>query len=256
MIGISIDSQDILSIDLCNWNGFYEISDFCMPNKMVNVKEKIQKVSKIIGNGNIKCIQGPIRDVKPEAMDWEIREITKKRFVQLIDCASEFDIQYVMFFTTFDNMVGFDFYTDMWLSNNINFWKEIVDYAQQKMVTCLYCNVWDDTPTLLLKLFEEINSDYFRFAFDIGHAYYSSRVSLFDWIDILGKYISYVLVHDNNGQRDEHLMIGEGSIPIIKLINYIEKKYDDMLYCIQTFDKNQVIPSASRLNKILIENKR
>lgn len=47
------------------------------------------------------------------------------------------------------NVVKFDFCTDMWLSNNIDFWNEIVKYAQQKNVIFLYCNVWNDDSTLL-----------------------------------------------------------------------------------------------------------
>lgn len=256
MIGISIDSLDLLEYDFNNWDGFFEISDFCMPDRIVNINETIERLSKIIGTSKIQCIQGPIRDIKPEAMDLEIREVTKRRFVQLIDCASKHNIHNVMFFTTFDNMVKFSFYTDMWLSNNIRFWKEIIEYAKQKKVVCLYCNVWDDNPHLLLKLFNEINSDYFRFAFDIGHAYYASNISLFDWTDILKEHISYVLVHDNNGQMDEHLEIGEGTIPIIKLLDYISKECKDISYCIQTFDKGKIISSANILKKILFESER
>jgi len=77
----------------------------------------------------------------------------------------------------------------MWLNNNKAFWKEIIETAENKKVTCLYCNVWDDTPNLLKQRFESINFEYFKFAFDIGHAHYISTVSIGKWFEELGDYL-------------------------------------------------------------------
>ncbi|MCR1949617.1 sugar phosphate isomerase/epimerase [Clostridium sp. DSM 100503] len=156
-----------------------------------------------------------------------------------------------MFSTTFDNLVKFDFYSEMWLERNMKFWKEIIEYAEKKNVICLYCNVWDESPYLLKELFEYINSKYFRFAFDIGHANYISNLSLDIWVETMKEYISYVAVHDNYGDKDAHLGIGKGNINLIDIVNKINNNCKDVVWCIQTFDKGDTQESINLLRSFI-----
>lgn len=250
-IGISLMSKDIIDQKIRNQDVFYEIADFCMPDTIPDCEKITKDVCLYISKGRLQSIQGPVRDIKPEAMDKDIRQITVKRFQQLIDVASKYEIPYVLFFTTFDCLVKLDSYKKMWLENNIAFWKEVVAYAEKRNVICLYCNVWDDTPYLLKNLFDAVNSKYFRFSFDLGHAFYISKTPLTEWIDCLKDYISYVPIHDNNGQKDEHLAIGRGIIPIKETIDYIEAKCKNVKYCIQLFDNTELVNSIHLLQEFL-----
>jgi sugar phosphate isomerase/epimerase len=250
-IGASIGSNDSLPAEVFPKDVFLEISDFVSPAKIEHCEDVIKAFAGKYKGYNILCLQGPVRDIKPEADDPDILEITKRRYKSLIRSASNHGIPYVLFFTTYDNLVKFKFYTDMWLSNNKRFWTEIVKYAEDNSVICLYCNVWDDEPYLLKELFEYINSDSFKFAFDIGHANYISTSPLSYWINSLSKYISYVLIHDNNGDSDSHLAIGEGNIPLQSVINELENKCSRVKYCIQLFDNKHLVESIKLLNDYL-----
>lgn len=254
-IGVSIGSNDSLPIEKLPKNVFLEISDFVFPAKIKFCEDIIKIIVEKYKGHNILCLQGPIRDIKPEADDPDILEITKSRYKTLIKCANNNQIPYVLFFTTYDNLVKFKSYTDMWLSNNKSFWTEIVKYAEENNVICLYCNVWDEAPDLLKELFEYINSDNFRFAFDIGHANYISMSPLSHWINSLSKYISYVLIHDNNGDRDSHLAIGEGNIPLQSAINELENKCNEIHYCIQLFNNKHLFESIELLKGYLKSEK-
>lgn len=245
-IGVSFLSCDILSRKKIREDIFIEISDFAMPDRIADGHEILKSVTEKI---NIRCIQAPIRDWKTEAMDENFRQLTLKKTKEHIDLASENNVERIIFFSSYDQLVKLISYDEMWLNNNIRFWKEVAEYAEKKNVICMYCNVWDCKPDLMRNLFDAVNSDYFKFAFDIGHAFYAGKEPAEVWIDKLHSYIDYVCVHDNNGDFDAHLQIGQGKIKIRETIEYIRKYRDDLLYCLQFFDNNGFEHSLLLMNE-------
>ncbi len=59
--------------------------------------------------------------------------------------------------------------------------------------------------------------------FDVGHA--NTNGNLNDFCKIILPNASHLHIHDNNGVRDEHLPLGEGSIPWDKIMPKIVKEY-------------------------------
>ena len=60
------------------------------------------------------------------------------------------------------------------------------------------------------QLAEIIDGTDLSVCFDIGHANTAGQID--DMIDLLGDRIANIHIHDNHGQRDEHLTIGDGCI--------------------------------------------
>ncbi len=241
-IGINLQLHNINQSDKLSGYDFIELGDFWFPQHLCR-KDFMDNFHKTLTSNkyNIKCIQGPIRDIKPEADDPDILKITKDRFKHLIDLAAEYEAKYILFNTTFDPLVKFDSYISMWLNNNKKFWEELIPYAQQNKVVCLYSNVWDDEPYLLNELLNHINSEYFKFGFDIGHARYISKAPLEEWFKILDRHIDYALIHDNLGQRDDHLSIGRGTMNFDFIMEQLKSLHNIPDLCVQLFDdtKNQ-----------------
>lgn len=254
-IGINIQSSQLDSINHLKGFDFIELADFVLPQYLCD-NEAMKRFYQVLDRTNykIKCLEGPIRDIKPESGDPEILAVTKKRFLQLIEIAAKYQIKYILFNTTFDPLVRFDFYTDMWLTNNKNFWDEIIPVAEEKEVICLYCNVWDDTPDYLFELFEYINSPYFKFGMDIGHLRYISKVPMNYWFNKLENHIEYICLHDNFGQRDDHLAIGDGNIDFNEVITEIKKLKKQPDLCIQLFNPANLQDSLNRLAVLLKRN--
>lgn len=59
-----------------------------------------------------------------------------------------------------------------------------------------------------------------KVCFDFGHANVSQQGIDYS-LNILRPFITHMHVHDNHGERDEHLSIGKGSIDYAKYIDYI-----------------------------------
>ena len=81
--------------------------------------------------------------------------------------------------------------------------------------------------------------------FDIGHAHHSG-------ISPDGMYfdsIKHIHAHDNMGDDDSHLPLGEGNIQLNDIINTFEKKNYDGIYMIEVNDKDSIKKSLEYLKK-------
>jgi len=102
-------------------------------------------------------------------------------------------------------------------------------------MTVLLENFEDEDPELMAQILQGIDSPKIRCCFDIGHAHAYSSVPLERWIIVLGKFIKHVHINDNDGKRDLHLPLGEGSVPLLNIINnileYVDKEIPFTLEC-------------------------
>ena len=80
---------------------------------------------------------------------------------------------------------------------------------------------------------------------DIGHANhmkYSADEMYFDTI-------KHVHAHDNYGDDDTHLALGEGSIDLKRIINNLEEKNYDGIYIIEVNDYDSIKKSYEYMKK-------
>jgi sugar phosphate isomerase/epimerase len=83
---------------------------------------------------------------------------------------------------------------------------------------------------------------------DIGHAGIDSRRGnrIFDFIKLFGHRIGHVHVSDNLGHGDDHLPVGEGSIPFPKVIKALQKAgYNDTM-TLEVFSEQRGVLKKSR----------
>ena len=79
--------------------------------------------------------------------------------------------------------------------------------------------------------------------FDIGHANTTGQID--EMIDTFGKRIKNIHIHDNNGDKDEHLTIGTGSIDFRKVLKKL--KFYDRNYVIESKNYDSAAESQSVL---------
>lgn len=73
-----------------------------------------------------------------------------------------------------------------------------------------YPKIFGKYPEEMSEMLEAIGSHNVGFTFDVGHA---NTVGLTDeFLEVLGGRISHVHIHDNGGERDEHLPLGDGTV--------------------------------------------
>ena len=99
-------------------------------------------------------------------------------------------------------------------------------------------------PEELLKVME---GTCLSLCFDAGHAHTAGNTDA--WLELADRFIN-VHLHDNRGERDEHLVLGEGSVPFEKILKALKGKYRGT-YVIESNDLPQGVRSRDVLKKWL-----
>ena len=68
----------------------------------------------------------------------------------------------------------------------------------------------------------ELASPYARFCFDVGHLTAFAKCSWQVWLPVLAEWLGQLHLHDNMGDRDDHLAVGAGSFNFPELFAYLK----------------------------------
>jgi sugar phosphate isomerase/epimerase len=85
-----------------------------------------------------------------------------------------------------------------------------------------------------------------KICFDIGHANTVGQID--DIIDMLGDRIANIHIHDNNGNNDDHMTIGDGNIDFRSVLSKLSKYKGK--YIIESRSLESAVTSRERLKDI------
>ncbi|PKN09365.1 MAG: AP endonuclease [Deltaproteobacteria bacterium HGW-Deltaproteobacteria-7] len=154
----------------------------------------------------------PFVDLRPGALDDQIRRTSLDRIRQVFDLIPYFQPLKIVCHPSFDDRyyVSCD---DLWLENSINFWRQLIPLAKDGGVMIALENVYEKEPDILRRLLATLASDQVCFCFDTGHFNVFSHADLNTWMEQMGGYIGHLHLHDNFGKLDEHLPVGAATFP-------------------------------------------
>ena len=111
---------------------------------------------------------------------------------------------------------------DLWLENNLSFWPEFLARAAE--INCTICieNIYETAPDIFIDLLTAINSPQMGHVLDIGHWNIFGTGKLLEWLNATAPYLKHLHLHDNYGERDEHLPIGQGNVPFSTLFEWLK----------------------------------
>ena len=198
--------------------------------------------------GLTTTIHAPFLDLNPGALDPTIREATLRRFHQVLQAAELLRPQVIVFHPGFDELR----YGDnrmAWLKNSISFWQEMLPHAKELGCIIAVENIFEKEPSTLRGLLEAIDDPSFRHCFDVGHWNMFTTVSAEDWFAELGPYIAECHIHDNHGQTDEHLPLGEGLINFNKMFKLLGQYAPDAVLTIEAHSKERMERALKAIEK-------
>ncbi len=214
MIHVNVPYSMLLErVDFAIKNGIHpeiyfsaEDLDTCREKEAMDLAETLRR------NGLHVSLHGPFMDLSPGGVDRRVKAVTMDRFSRTIELALIFRPKTVVFHAGYERW-KFDGDVDQWLKSSLHTWRPLLRRAEEATLTLVMENVFEESPDPLCKLFETIDSPYFRFCFDTGHyhAFSFGRVPLHRWFEALGRYLVEVHLHDNHREMDEHLPVGEGN---------------------------------------------
>jgi sugar phosphate isomerase/epimerase len=172
--------------------------------------------------GRFVTFHGPFMDLRPGAIDPKIRQASLERFRRLFEIAVAFQPQAIVFHPSYDEK----YYVSSgrkWLENSIDTWAQLVPVAEGLGARIALENVYEADPGYLALLLDALPRECVGFCFDTGHFNVFLGVPLEVWMDSLGSRLIEIHLHDNQGGLDEHLPVGAGTFPFLKLFAILKE---------------------------------
>jgi len=209
------------------------------------------KIADRLGNAGVSLtFHGPFYDLRPGAVDPRIREVTVERFRQVFDLVPLFRPRTIVFHASFDR----NYYTsheERWIRNSVKTWIPLIELAEKRDTVLCVENVYEMDPCLLKRLFLEIpTTPRFRFCFDTGHCNAFAKTAPLPWLQSLGSYLAEVHLHDNKGEEDEHLPVGEGNFPFAILGSYLRENNIRPIYTLEPHTEAYLVRTLKNLPSI------
>lgn len=210
----------------------------------------LEVASRIAEAGLSVTFHAPFLELRPGAFDPKIRRVTVDRLRQVFDLVPYFRPQTVVCHPSFDAKY-YPGAEDEWLKNSLDTWRSFAALAEDLDTVIVLENVYEKSPRELIRLLTALDSKRVRFCFDTGHFNVFARKPLEDWLRVLGPFLRQLHLHDNQGEVDSHLPIGEGNFPFPRLMDHLAREKIRPLVTLEVHAKEQLALAVLRYEAIM-----
>ncbi len=210
------------------------------------------RISEIFRSRGVRCtIHGPFTDISVGAIDREVRQASMRRMCTALDIAAVLGAKSVVCHSGYDyrQYLGAE---EQWLENIIVSLQELSEYASKAGTRLMLENVFEPDPRFHQRIFAAIDSQSLGFCLDLGHLKVFSPDSTLDqWLSAVGYRLGELHIHDNRGQEDDHLPVGQGKCDFDSLFAWLEKNDMCPILTLEAHDEEAVFPSLEGLGRLL-----
>jgi sugar phosphate isomerase/epimerase len=195
-------------------------------------------------------LHAPFEDLSPGSKDPGVRAVTLRRFDQTLKLVPLFKPKTVVCHAGYDDR-RYWYTRDLWVDNSVETWSWFGQALNAEGVSLMLENVYEGSPDDILVLLKRLENQGTGFCLDTGHQAVFSHVALEKWIESLGPYLGQLHLHDNRGEKDEHLAIGKGAIDFNSFFDELKSlKKDPPLITLEPHREQDFRPSIEYLEKI------
>jgi sugar phosphate isomerase/epimerase len=209
--------------------------------------KKICEVLAMLEHKPSLSIHAPFMDLSPGAVDSQVREATLKRFEQTLDVAEILRPEAIVFHSGYEKW-KYALNTAIWLEKSLMTWQPLNARATAIGVKIAIENIFEDEPSNLKLLMEEMNSSNFGICFDTGHFNLFSKQPLEFWMSSLKPYLVELHLHDNDRTSDQHLPISDGSFDFKGFFGLLGDK--QCIHTLEAHSTQSVIKSMTALQAL------
>ncbi len=206
-------------------------------------------VQRLNDAGIRSTIHAPFMDLSPGSFEPLLREVTHRRFHQIMDVASLLRPRVVVFHPGYDKW-RYGENRDRWLAESIPLWQEMVERGEECDCIIAVENIFEEEPTTLFDLISCVDSPRLRHCFDMGHWNLFKKVSLEEWFSVLGPFMAETHIHDNNGEKDEHLPLGEGNLDSRLIFSLLEQHAPNAVRTIEAHTRERLERALTSLDRL------
>ena len=206
-----------------------EIAEYCTA---WNMDEKFSAIDPVVRkkltHSPRSLLHAPYNELFPCAIDKKARALAAERYRHAIALAKGYGSEKVIIHGGYQPMMYFPvWYTEQ----SILFWKGFLQ--EDPGVEIVLENVLEDDPQWLLDIVKGVDDPRLRLCLDIGHVNAYSGVLVMDWLEAWAPFISHFHIHNNDGSRDQHNALTDGTIEIEKLLDRAQALCPDATYTLE-----------------------
>lgn len=226
------DNGEYLRVaDLCEkFNLNVDIDAFHDPEYVNIYPNEIEKQLERYKNIKVCSIHGSFADLCFGSIDSLIKAATKNRFEYSYEISRKLGCKKIVLHHGY---VPGTSYPPNWIKRSKIFWDDFLKDKDAETVFYIE-NMLEHTPDLISELVSTVADSRLNICLDIGHAHCNSKTSVLDWIKKLNKQIGFVHLHNNYGQKDEHLGFEKGTIDFLEICNALEEYAPNSIWGIET----------------------
>jgi len=209
--------------------------------------DDVRHAGELLVHGPSLSFHAPFMDLSPGAVDSLVREATMNRINHVLDIAEVLRPKAIVCHSGYEKW-RYALKVDWWLEKSLLTWHAVNKRASEIGVKIAIENIFEDEPSNLKMLMENMNSDNFGICFDTGHFNLFSKVRLEDWMEALNPHIIELHLHDNDRTSDQHLPVSEGTFDFGKFFHLLKNR--DCIYTIEAHSPETVIRSIENMARV------
>lgn len=195
----------------------FEVTAFCQATALED-EAAITGARRDTADIGALWLHAPFAELHPCAIDPLVRDITVRRYRQTIAMARRLGIHRLVIH---DGYVPFVYFPEWFTAQSADFWREFLEEVPLEMTIALE-NVMDEGPSMLAEILAAVDDPRLCACLDVGHANtVVSKTAPMDWIAPLTPWLRHVHIHNNDGAWDLHSALGDGSIPMERVLDTI-----------------------------------
>lgn len=155
-------------------------------------------------------VHAPFMDVWPGASDADVRSLSLEKMRKTLDIATGLGSRLVVMHYNYDPIYYRQHFAS-WLERAADFYAALLDGDEGPLIALE--NIADPTPYVALQIVEKVARPRLVHCFDFGHHHVFAALPIQEWLFYLNprRHIHFHL-HDNLGDKDDHLALGWGDI--------------------------------------------
>lgn len=207
-----------------------ELSFFSLPENLAphSLETHLQRYESLLSDFTLPVtMHGAFYDLNICAREPKIGQVAAERIRESLEIAHRLGIDRIVFHPNFKQAQSRPNWKAMWVEQQLLFWAEMAKIARDFGQTILLENTSEPDYTYLWEILDGLKHDAVRACLDTGHTrcFTQTKLPILDWAKGLGKYLTYIHLHTNRGQHDDHLAFNhpEGVIDFEPFFAYIRQ---------------------------------
>jgi sugar phosphate isomerase/epimerase len=203
----------------------------------------------IAANDRRPTVHAPFFDLSPGAMEPLVRQVTLRRLTQALQAAGHLGARLMVVHPGYDRW-RYPNLATTWLDHAATTFAPLVAMAEQHDCRLALENIYEDQTATLTALVDRLGSPWFGHCFDIGHWQLFGREPLEKWLIAVAPHLLHLHLHDNRGQNDDHLPVGEGLIDFAPLRQLLAGLAPTPSITLEAHDPEALQRSLTNLNAL------